>query len=87
MTLCDGATLCGVRGAVHSQSGHDSVTLGRNSGKESSGNIAAVSLIGGSSPPTAWHTSRNAAALYGGLTLLKFNVFVPVTALTKRRNT
>lgn len=51
VTLCDEVRLCGARGAVDCHSGHDSVTLGRNSRKRSSQNIVVVSLIGSSSPP------------------------------------
>lgn len=83
LTLRDKVRLCRVRGAVDSHSGHDSVTFDRNSRKQSSENIAAVSSIGSSSPPGEAHRPAQAVALYGGSKQLKFNVFVAVAALIK----
>ena len=59
------------------------MTLDRNSRKQSSENIAAVSSIGSSSPPGEAHRLAQAVALYGGSKQLKFNVFVAVAALIK----
>lgn len=71
--------LWGVKGVVDTRLGHRSLTLDCNSTKQSSENITSTSLIGNSSLPT----SRQGVALYGGSKLLKFNVFVAATALTK----